>query len=229
MDINRVAVFVDGFNLYHGVRELHRPHLKWLDLRLLASKMIRRKSQSIVGIYYFSAMADHDPARAARHREYINALQVCEVTPVLGKFKDKDKRFRCCMGCPHPHYETTKEEKETDVNIALAMLNMAYKRLYDSAILISADSDLAPVIRLLRTEFPKLSITVAAPPCRGSKVLEAEATEYRKISSRLIARCLLAEKIVDPGGNVVATRPSDYDPPPDVSVPALAASSASAS
>jgi hypothetical protein len=31
----RVICFVDGFNLYHALHSIGKPHLKWLDLRKL--------------------------------------------------------------------------------------------------------------------------------------------------------------------------------------------------
>ena len=38
------------------------------------------------------------------------------------------------------------EEKETDVNIAIAMLTDAVRDVYDIALLVSADSDLRPAV-----------------------------------------------------------------------------------
>lgn len=36
----KVAVYVDGFNLYHGLENLSKPHFQWLDLKSLAEKHI---------------------------------------------------------------------------------------------------------------------------------------------------------------------------------------------
>ncbi len=52
---DRLIVYVDGFNLYHGLRnESHREHL-WLDVVALA-KELRPRSQ-IVRVYYFTALS----------------------------------------------------------------------------------------------------------------------------------------------------------------------------
>ncbi len=81
------------------------------------------------------------------------------VKPVMGKFKTKDRKCRKCR-----YKWTGHEEKETDVNIALAMLNLAYKNEYDHAFLISNDSDLAPAIHMVRANFPEKLITTSVPP-----------------------------------------------------------------
>jgi|GEM_PF-4617657 len=39
--------------MYHALDDLKQPHLKWLDLRLLFSRLIRAKSQIITQILFF--------------------------------------------------------------------------------------------------------------------------------------------------------------------------------
>lgn len=51
----RVAVYIDGFNMYHALDDLKKPHYKWLNLNALAELLISRKSQRIVKVTYFTA------------------------------------------------------------------------------------------------------------------------------------------------------------------------------
>jgi hypothetical protein len=37
----RVACYLDGFNLYHAIDDLQKPHLKWVDLEALAQSICR--------------------------------------------------------------------------------------------------------------------------------------------------------------------------------------------
>ena len=60
----------------------------------------------------------------------------------MASFKAKDRK---CSECGH--VRKGHEEKETDVNIAVAMLNGAYHNEYDHAYWVSRDSDLTPVVR----------------------------------------------------------------------------------
>jgi hypothetical protein len=61
MEHERIICFVDGFNMYHALKELRQPHLKWLDLRLLFSRLTRAKSQIITQIFFFSAYPTWKP------------------------------------------------------------------------------------------------------------------------------------------------------------------------
>jgi hypothetical protein len=86
----KVAVYVDGFNLYHGLKNLKKPHLRWFNLRSLAEKFIDRTNEVIEKVYYFSAIATHmDSETIQRHKTYIEALEVNNVEFVGGNFKKK--------------------------------------------------------------------------------------------------------------------------------------------
>ncbi len=211
MPSERVVCFVDGFNLYHSIDDLSRPHLKWVDLWSLSEVFIRPKTQQLVRVYYFTAYALWMPDKVRRHRAYIAALRARGVIPILAKFKNKDRK---CPKCSHRWIG--HEEKETDVNLALAMLNGAYRNEYDHAFLITRDSDITPALRLVRETFPRKGITAIAPPRRGhSNELLAivPPLEKAKIQEVHLERCLLPAVLQDAGGNIVARRPAEYDPP----------------
>ena len=211
--VTRVAAFIDGFNLYHAIARLHEPHLKWLDLWKLMERQIRPKSESLTAVYYFSAYAEWLPGPFARHQEYVRALKAVGVTPIMGHFKGKDRHCHKCGANWIAH-----EEKETDVNVALQMLNEAYKGAYDKALLVTRDSDLKPAIEMVRHNFAANNVTVVAPPHLGhSNDLIQVASAKQKIKKTQIAESLLPQYVMsgDPE-TVVATRPAEYDPPAPV-------------
>ncbi len=78
---------------------------------------------------------------------------------IKGKFKQVEKQ--CRATCKQIY--STHEEKETDVNIALYLLNEAYKNTFDKALIISGDSDLLPAVKLVKTLFPNKIISVVVP------------------------------------------------------------------
>ena len=47
------------------------------------------------------------------------------------------------------------EEKRTDVNIAVFMLDDAYRDMCDQFVIFSSDSDLVPAVNMVRLRFPK--------------------------------------------------------------------------
>ena len=207
----RTVAFIDGFNLYHAIDDLGQPKYKRLDLWSLCETFAPQGHFDLQKVYYFSAIAKWQPPAATRHREYVKALKVRGVRPVLGKFKDKDRECRSCGATWVAH-----EEKETDVNIALYMLDGAYTNEYDQAILISGDSDLAPPVKMLRQRFPGKKVKVLTPPGRNHSFELRRALEsynhIKKIKPIHLERNLLPEHILSSDGTVIATRPQQYKP-----------------
>jgi uncharacterized LabA/DUF88 family protein len=205
----RVVAFVDGLNLYHAISRIERPHLKWIDLRALIRRFVRPASETLVGVYYFSAYADWLLAASQRHRAYVAALSASGVTPVMGKFKSKNRWCSWCRRASVGH-----EEKETDVNIALHLVDGGYRNLFDHALLVSRDSDLAPAVRMLMERFPEKRLTVVAPPFAGhSTEMLRWASGKTKIRTEHLEQSLFPAEVRDTYGTLVATRPAEYEPP----------------
>ena len=206
----RVACFIDGFNLYHSLKRLRLQHLKWLDLRKLMERQVSPRSEVVTDVYYFSAYATWLGPQVVRHAEYVRALEAHGVTPILGQFKEKDRACKSCGATWKGH-----EEKETDVSIALYVLNEAYKNTYDKALVVSRDSDLKPAVAMVRALFPAKELMIVAPPNSGhSNDLIAVASSKRKISLRQVEQSLFPQTVIDRAtGAVAATRPSKFDPP----------------
>ncbi len=209
----RVSCFVDGFNLYHAIHDLHENHLKWLNLWALVEMFTVKPYEKLTNVYYFSAFATWLPDAYRRHREYVEALTATGVTPVMAYFKEKDRECRACGAQWVAH-----EEKETDVNISLYMLNHAYRDEYDRAFLLSADSDLAPVVHMIRKQFPAKPIRLIAPPeRRQSKELVAALKprpNLRSIKKKHLKRFRFPDIVTDDDGNSLAVCPPEYMAPP---------------
>lgn len=207
----RVSAFIDGFNLYHALDETGRHHVKWLDLRRLCLAFAPPPHQTLGTVYYFSAYATWRRGAYARHQAFVGALEASGVQPVLGVFKEKDRSCRTCGSAWTDH-----EEKETDVNIALHLLRDAHLDLFDRALLISGDSDLAPAARMVLTLFPGKSIRVLAPYGRSYSMNLVNAAgglaNARRIKLVHIERSLLPERVLASDGRVIA-RPAKYRPP----------------
>lgn len=202
----RVICLVDGFNLYHSIKRLASPQHKWVNLNSLASVFIRPNSQILVGVYYFSAYATWLPESMARHVQFVKANSFYGVKPIMGQFKKKEKLCRDCK-----KKRISYEEKETDVNIALTLLDLAYKNFYDHAFVISNDSDLAPAIRLVLANFPEKRVTTIAPPCFvHSNELIRVSSAKAKIQVKHLERCRMTELIYDSEGHLVASCPDNY-------------------
>lgn len=158
----RAVFYVDGFNLYHSIDDLKAPHLKWFSIHSYASFVTARAGETLENVVYFSALATHRSVDSVgRHQSYLRALKSSGVEYVLGQFKNK---ARSCFNCKQQWI--AHEEKETDVNIAVKIIEDAIDGLLDVCYIVSADTDFAPAIRLLKRKFPNIDYVCVAPPGR---------------------------------------------------------------
>jgi hypothetical protein len=94
------------------------------------------------------------------------------------------------------------------VNIAVALVEDAILDTYDTALLITADSDLCPAVAAVKRLRPAKRIIAAFPPRRNSVALIAAVDAYLRIGSGNIRSSQLPPKVVAVGG-VILERP-DY-------------------
>jgi len=206
----RVIVYIDGFNVYYGVLK-DTPNLKWLNLERFCKLL--RPHDDIQVIRYFTALVTGPTA--PNQETFLRALATTPlVNVVLGKFKEKLAKCRV-IGCAHaaPKIFRVPEEKRTDVNIAISMLDDAYQNLCDHFILFSGDSDLVPAVNMVRHRFPAKKITVYVPfrnPTRGAAVeLRVAASVHRDLPLALLPKSQFPDAIPDGAGGMI-NRPADW-------------------
>ena len=93
----RAVFYVDGFNLYHAIDRIGKPHLKWFSLQDYAAFITAREGETLEGVQYFSALAHHYPLSVPRHQAYIRALKRTGIVCTLGKFKKKPRQCKKCQ------------------------------------------------------------------------------------------------------------------------------------
>lgn len=213
--LKRVACFVDGFNLYHAIDDLNkagpsRHYLKWLSLKQLTQAFIRPTTEEVVDVHYFSAYATWRLDASVRHKQYVAALESTGVKVKLGQFKAKD---RSCKKCGAKW--TGHEEKESDVNFAVELLNRAWRKEFDRAIIVTADTDIVPVLQMVKRDHPLLHLTAAIPEQRYGNALSLRNACHNslRIKEAHLLNSLFPEDVLDKDGNIVATRPNKYKPP----------------
>lgn len=180
----RVFSLIDGFNLYHalerfdhgidGADQRRYKKYKWICLRTLIQRFVLPQEE-LVGVHYFTAYPNWDEAKRLRHQTYVNAIHSRGVDYTLGEFKSK--LVECRATCRETF--DMREEKQTDVNIAVKMLELA--DAYDKLILVTADSDQVPAVRLLLTLNPDKQVFILPPIGRNSKELVRAAGKHRLI------------------------------------------------
>lgn len=204
----RTAFLVDGFNLYHSLRDAQRDlggaSTRWLDLRAFCASFLPhlRPDFSLESVHYFSAIAKHLEARkpevTVRHRRYLECLRATGVEVELGRFKEK--RVKC------PQCGTTfgrHEEKETDVAIGVRLLELAWGGSCDAAFLVTGDSDMVPALRTTRRMSPGTRLYCALPYRRSSFDLRNAVDTCFKIRKERYAEFQLPDPFSMPNGHQV--------------------------
>jgi uncharacterized LabA/DUF88 family protein len=173
--MNKITFLVDGFNLYHSIIRLSRDTgycTKWLDLSSLCKSYIHLfgKDAEVQSIYYFSAIPRYlysrNPNKIKRHETYISCLKATGIEIVLGRFKQKDVFCDKCRNMTLKH-----EEKETDVSIAITLMELFFQNICDCAVIVSGDTDLSPAVRKCQSLFKEKKVIFAFPYARKNKEL----------------------------------------------------------
>jgi uncharacterized LabA/DUF88 family protein len=142
----------------------------------------------------------------ARHQLLVRALMATGVKVVFGKFKSRDHECRLCKGT-----YSTFEEKQTDVNIAIKLFQSAINNDFDTAIVISGDSDLIPAIEAVKATFPAKQIGLVVPIGRRAKELMSVCDFHIKMKEIHLKTSQFPDAIVlDPVGNIVLSRPPSW-------------------
>lgn len=203
-DMERTIFYVDGFNLYFGIKELRQNSLKWLDVNLLAKNLLK-SHQELKDVYFFTSRVTNSPGKEKRQLTYIEALdQHSNIKIVFGKFQPN---YITCKSCAHVY--SSPSEKMTDVNIAVQMLQDAYQDKFDTAVLISGDSDLLPPIIAIKKLFPIKKVVVAFPPNRHNRSLQKHASGSFIIGRKKLKDSQLPDTVIKRDGYVL-TRPAEW-------------------
>ena len=205
---NRSIVYIDGFNFYYGV--MKNSNDKWLNLEHYFQLL--RQDDDIQKIYYFTARVSGNAQ--ARQDIYFQALQTLNLVQIIyGLYKSRQRKCRV-SSCTNPQKSYSDyEEKRTDVNIALQMLDDAYQNNCDRMIVVSGDSDLVPAVELVKQRFPEIQITVYIPsrhPRRGAATeLRNAADKNKTLPTALFKNTQFPNSLINNSGQTI-NKPSSW-------------------
>ena len=206
----RTHIYVDGFNLYY--RALKGTPFKWLDLAALFRTVLQPR-HDIRKIKYFTARVSarpNDPSQPQRQDVYLRALRrhCPEVEVHLGHFLS----HRVQAPLAHPGNRPRMvdiiktEEKGSDVNLAVHLLNDGWLNAYDCAIVVSNDSDIAEAMRLVKKHNDKKIGLITPGSSHPSRRLMAHADFSRHLRKGALQGNQLPSPI--PGTNL--TKPPSW-------------------
>ena len=193
--------------MYYGLREAGWRRYYWLDFRRLSENLLR-PGQSLALARYFTARVSsesRDPDKPKRQGTYLEALSTLSDFHIHeGYHAAKEIR---CPNCGSLFQ--SREEKMTDVNIAVELLGDAQDDVFDTAMLMSADSDLTHPVEAVLQRYPEKRVVVALPPRRSSVRLRNAATASFTIGRAKLSNSQLPERVTKADGHVL-TRPRQW-------------------
>lgn len=203
--MERVIVYVDGFNLYFGMIEGGFTSYRWLDVKKLANNLLQQ-NQSLATVKYFTSRVSNNLDKQKRQNTYLEALYETGVEILYGKYQLNNIECRRC-GNIWPD----ANEKMTDVNIATHLMVDAYQDKYDMAMLISGDSDLVPPIKAIHENFKNKRVFVAFPPKRHNHTVAAVARGSLIVGRKKLSDSQLPLEIIKASDGFSLVKPKDWD------------------
>jgi len=187
----RTSVYIDGFNLFYGA--LKGTTHKWLDLSALMKVLLPANRVDRIKLFTarITSRAD-DPRAHERQNAWLRALKAnCpDVEIVFGHFLSHTTRMHLASPPrfgPRTVEVIKTEEKGSDVNLAVHMVDDCWRNRFDVAVIISNDSDLAEPMKMVRA-LNKATGLITPSARRASQQL-VQHSSFRKIlrSSHLAA------------------------------------------
>jgi uncharacterized LabA/DUF88 family protein len=200
----KVVVYIDGFNLYFGMKEAGLGDCRWLDINKLVLSLLK-PNQILIKIKYFTSRVSNDPDKQKRQTTIIEALESTGINVYYGNFQSGTIECKRCG-----NIWKTYNEKMTDVNIATHMIMDAYNDICDMAMLISGDSDLVPPIRAIHENFKQKRVFVAFPPKRNNSSVALVAKGSLIIGRKKLVDCQFPYEVKKKDGYILR-KPKEWE------------------
>jgi len=181
--MERVTVYVDGFNFYYGLKRMKAvdndwKKFYWIDFVKFFDHFLDR-NQVLQKVVYFTTPPQNMQKSNRQGMLFLanKLLNGSRFEVIEGKFHDKE--FICPI-CNSIY--TRPEEKRTDVNISVQMMRDCAQNKTDVLILVSADSDLLPPLELITKDNPEKKIKIFFPP----KGFSYDLNYFMKVNKRKV-------------------------------------------
>ena len=145
MNKSKILVLIDGFNVYHTIKN-EKDIVRWINFNSLISSLMNHEKEELSKIMYFTALCTWDDRKLKRQKLYINELEkpyegFSQLEVIEGSFQKVERKCLKCQNYYHMHVE-----KHTDVNIAVEIMSASINKNIDQIWIISNDSDISTAI-----------------------------------------------------------------------------------
>jgi uncharacterized LabA/DUF88 family protein len=202
--VQRVLGYIDGFNLYYGLKARKWQRYYWLDpYRLVASGL--GTGSELVAVKYFTARVKRPDDKRGRQTAFLDAIRAySDAEVILGKYYEKPQ---WCLKCGARW--KTHEEKMTDSAIAAHLVADAFLDRYDTAHLVGGDTDIVPAVKMVRRHFPAKRLIVFFPPKRKNQAVADVCHDEAVVGRDDLEACQMPDRIEVQSG-VFVQRPATW-------------------
>jgi len=200
--MHKTYVYIDGFNLYYGA--LKGTPYRWLDVAALCRFMLPKSD--VQRINYYSAKVgarSGDPDQPIRQLAYLRALGTLPTVHVhFGHYLSHPVWMPLVTPSPNGSRFARvikTEEKGSDVNMATHLVSDAYEGNFESAVLITNDSDLREPVDLVRRRLGK-AVGILNPRKRPAVALVNVATFVKTIREGVLRASQFPDELRDSRG-----------------------------
>ncbi|MSQ25698.1 MAG: NYN domain-containing protein [Dehalococcoidia bacterium] len=144
---NRVAIFIDGSNLYHSLEE--NCGRADLDFHAFVQKLVGPRQ--LFRTYYYNILQDAErkPQAAQEQQKFLASMyNIPRLEVRLGTFKYRGDQM---------------VEKGVDIMLATDLLQFAWRDLYDAAVLVSGDGDFSYAVQAVKNMGKYVEVAAFAP------------------------------------------------------------------
>jgi hypothetical protein len=206
----KTNVYVDGFNLYYGAVK-NTPY-KWLNIRRYCE--LAFPNNLIHEVHYCTAIvkdAPWDPQQSLRQQTFIRALETTRVDVYYGSFQSNVVKMPSAKpgirGRRRMVEVIKTEEKGSDVALGALLVAHGYQGRYESAVVLSNDSDLVLPIQIVQQEL-HLPVGILNPHAKFSVELSKVATFRKQVRQGVLAAAQFPPTLTDANGTI--TKPASW-------------------
>lgn len=202
----KTIVYIDSWNFYYGSLHNRAVGFKWLNIESWLQKVL--PEYDIQKIKFFTAMSSgkNDPTKPVRQAMFFRALRTLPTIEIIyGVFLFKVKSILSTSGTRFS--AEIVEEKGTDVNLAVHLVNDAHLKKFETAVVVSNDSDFAEAVRIVTQEL-QLEVGILSPFKKSSRELCKYSTFKREVRSGAITSSQFPDNMNDAKGKF--TKPASW-------------------
>jgi uncharacterized LabA/DUF88 family protein len=200
MHKDKTWVYIDSFNLYYGALNNHgtRAGLKWLDLENWLSKVLSGNDVQKIKFFTARVSGKYDPTKPIRQENYFRALRTLKKFEMIeGTFLFKNQKIHITQDVNL--FAKVPEEKGTDVNLGIHLVNDAHNKMFETAVVVSNDSDLAGAVKIVTQEL-KLKVGILNPYPTFTQKLKQHASFLLSVREKAILKSQFPSTMTDANG-----------------------------